>query len=421
MRKTYKKNIAYSVVPFGTSEQIFIVANPDENYTKETKSKSPKKPDPDWQLQIRSLLEGIRDLLELEGFRSGVVMSNFFISDMSKHKLLRQLVAEIFPEELGAMTIIPQTPVGGAVCAADIWAMKGNDMSVSKMPSDNVVLVMSNVIRWFFGGDFRADDKFVSAYDRSLDAFKKIREQLRPNLFQLCQLVRTWIYQGHLVAPDKTAADGELLRYQELNRARTDFFGEIKFLHEYLTKECKKQVFPASTGIGADDHDVVISAIAVNSLRDDFVVAALENPKQTSAFSYSKVYSPQSPKFARGVAVNLDNWCQIFVSGTASITNSESRYNDNVEKQTKQTLDNIAALIDGANLAKHGIRGFESDLSKLECVRVYVKRPDDFAAINAICQERLQDTPILYTIADVCRPELLVEIEGIAVTCRVDS
>jgi len=128
------------------------------------------------------------------------------------------------------------------------------------------------------------------------------------------------------------------------------------------------------------------------------------------------VYSPQSPKFSRAMAVAADKTCLIFVSGTASITDSESQHIEDPVKQTEQTLDNIAALIDGDNLSRHGITGFSCGLENLECVRVYVKRPSELEVIRQVCERRLPvDVPVLYTIADVCRPELLVEIEGVAV------
>jgi enamine deaminase RidA (YjgF/YER057c/UK114 family) len=108
----------------------------------------------------------------------------------------------------------------------------------------------------------------------------------------------------------------------------------------------------------------------------------------------------------------------VFVSGTASITESESRFPENPEKQTEQTLDNIAALIDSKNLERHGISGFVSDLGHLKSTRVYVKRPNELAVIKRVCDKRLGNIPILYTIADVCRPELLVEIEGFVAVNR---
>jgi hypothetical protein len=43
-----------------------------------------------------------------------------------------------------------------------------------------------------------------------------------------------------------------------------------------------------------------------------------------------------------------------------------------------------------------------------------IKRTEDFAAVRAVCQGRLGELPAIYAIADICRPSLLVEIEGIA-------
>ncbi|MDR2345564.1 MAG: hypothetical protein LBE18_05810 [Planctomycetaceae bacterium] len=422
MRKTYTKNITYSVVPFGTAEQMFLIAEPAQNFVTlpDDDTQGHGKSVPDWQRQIYTVFHDIRELLHSEGqgFLSNVVMSNFYLADIGMKELLRQIVTEVFPNGLGAMTIIPQAPIGGGVCGVEIWAIAGKNVKRKKSDSDNIIVTESDSIRWFFGGNFRSDNLPVGAYNRSLDAFKNFGDSLIQNKFQLDQVIRTWIYQGHLVLPDKAESAGSLQRYQELNRARTDFFGTTKFLSQYLPPECKSMVFPASTGIGADDIDVVIAAIAVDTKRKDFIAVPLENPNQTSAFSYSENYSPQSPKFARGMAVTIDNWCQIFVSGTASITDSESRFGGDPASQTEQTLDNIAALIDSDNLTQHGIKGFNSGLDKFECVRVYIKNSNDFNVIDKICKKRLTNTPTLYTIADVCRPELLVEIEGFAVTTK---
>ncbi|MDR1477659.1 MAG: hypothetical protein LBJ00_01825 [Planctomycetaceae bacterium] len=420
MRKTHKKNITYSVVPFGTADQMLLVAEPAENFVTlpNDGTQGHGKSVPDWLRQIHSVFGDIRELLISEGFLTNVVMSNFYVADIAIRELVRQVAAEIFPEGLGAITIIPQAPVNGSALSVEIWAIAGKNVKHKNSKSGNAIITESDSVRWFFGGDFRSDVLPIGAYDRSFDAFKNFGEQLTQNKFKLEQVIRTWIYQGHLVLPDKITSEVVLQRYQELNRARTDFFGKTKFLSKYLPPAYKSSVFPASTGIGADDVDVVISAVAADAVRSDFVVVPLENPNQTSAFSYGENYSPQSPKFARGMAVAIDNWCQIFVSGTASITDSESRFAGNPELQTEQTLDNIESLISGSNLAQHGIDGFDSGMDKLVCARVYVKNPDDFPIIDAVCKKRLGNIPTLFTIADVCRPELLVEIEGFAVTVK---
>ena len=140
----------------------------------------------------------------------------------------------------------------------------------------------------------------------------------------------------------------------------------------------------------------------------------LENPRQTPAYDYAADYSPKSPKFSRAMVLSCGSYTTIFISGTASITHSVTRHVGDVVKQTEETLDNIAALIAEENLARHGLPGLGTSLRSLGFARVYIKRPEDYPAVRAICERRLGTLPTIYAVADVCRPELLVEIEGVA-------
>ncbi len=212
--------------------------------------------------------------------------------------------------------------------------------------------------------------------------------------------------------------EGETQRYKELNRARSDFFRNIRFAPARTPPGFNATIYPASTGIGADSRDVLMSCIALSTERDDIVAVPLENPLQTSAFEYSTQYGPKSPKFARAMALSCGPFATIFVSGTASITQSETRHVGDVEGQTRQTLDNIEALISKDNLRQHGMPGLGAALDGLALVRVYIKRQEDYAKTRAVCEARLGEVPTIYAVADVCRPELLVEIEGIAFSRR---
>lgn len=413
--KTVEHGVSYLVVPFGTSRQLFLVAEPEENYLcSGDDTQGHGQTVPDWSRQIRNLLESCQIVLRREHFdENTAIMGQFFLADIGKKELVRQIFSEFFPNYSCALTFIPQSPASGVVVSLELWAIAGKNSTAISVKSPQpgfAVTAEFDGLRWFFVGDVRSDDQPVGAYLRSLNAFQRLGHQLEQNGFCSEQIVRTWIYQGHLVLPE-----GKTQRYKELNRARTDFFEGVPFLKDYLPSGHRGDVYPASTGIGADDVDVVLGAIAVSASREDFTVVPLENPNQTSAFDYGTVYSPQSPKFSRAMAVAVKNSCLVFVSGTASITESESRFPENPEKQTEQTLDNIAALIDSTNLEKHGISGFVSDLSHLKSARVYVKRPNELAVIKSVCDKRLGNIPTLYTIADVCRPELLVEIEGFVV------
>jgi enamine deaminase RidA (YjgF/YER057c/UK114 family) len=159
---------------------------------------------------------------------------------------------------------------------------------------------------------------------------------------------------------------------------------------------------------------LLVSCVALETRRQDVLLLSLENPQQTPAYAYHAKYSSQSPKFSRATALLLGDYMTTWISGTASIVGSESCYPGDIEKQTQQTIDNIQRLISPDNFASSGVSGAGAGFQDLAKIRVYLKRPEDLAKCRAICTRRFGSVPAIYAVADVCRPELLVEIEGIA-------
>ena len=203
-------------------------------------------------------------------------------------------------------------------------------------------------------------------------------------------------------------------RYQELNRARTDFYRGIQFCCSLLGPNAPRGIYPASTGIGMAGSGLVLSCLTLETRRDDVFLMPLENPQQTPAYAYDSTYSPQSPKFSRAMALGLGDYVTTWISGTASIVDSETRHRGDLEKQTEQTIDNIERLIARENFARHGVQGAGARLRDLAKLRVYLKRPEGLAKCRAICERRFGAMRAIYAVADICRPELLVEIEGVA-------
>ena len=109
---------------------------------------------------------------------------------------------------------------------------------------------------------------------------------------------------------------------------------------------------------------MTISCIAMRSDRPGVMLVPLENPRQTSAFDYAHQYGSESPKFCRAMAVAVGDYATTFVSGTASITASETRHLDDVRRQTVETLDNIEALIAADNFRGHGLAGFGANIGR---------------------------------------------------------
>jgi enamine deaminase RidA (YjgF/YER057c/UK114 family) len=403
LRKQSSAGIGYSVVALNDVRHVFAAAVPrNGGGLKE---------------QADDALRTIEAVIDEEGVHGSIVHQAVFVSDPANMEACRKIIHDFYGSKLPATTYICQPPCCGKLVSIEALGVgqKTQPVEIERI-SERLVITGHSGVKWIHCGQIVPQTTAPAVYDRSLTAFEEMRRLLESTGTRFNQVIRTWLYLGDIVGPE-----GETQRYKELNRARSDFFRDLSFGDGRLAPGIKQPVFPASTGIGTSNRDVVMSCIALSSTRDDIQLIPLENPLQVSAFDYSAHYSPKSPKFARAMAVTCGRFATIFISGTASITASETRYLDDAAGQTRQTLDNIEALISERNFLSHGMPGLGSSLDHLAIVRVYIKRPEDYAKVRAVCEARLGELPTIYAIADVCRPELLVEIEGIAVSQRQSS
>jgi len=117
----------------------------------------------------------------------------------------------------------------------------------------------------------------------------------------------------------------------------------------------------------------------------------------------------KAPLFERAKYIGTPEFAVVFVSGTASIIGEQTIGKNDIEIQTNTTCDNISQLTNLENLEKAGI-----DIPQTEScyLRVYVKNIEDIPLVEQICQQKYGNIPILYVKADICRDDLLVEIEG---------
>lgn len=170
------------------------------------------------------------------------------------------------------------------------------------------------------------------------------------------------------------------------------------------------EVYPAATGIGCfgDNVNIYFLSLADNSQKN------IENPNQTPAFKYPSTYGIKPPSFARGTYSEYSQEINSFyVSGTASILGHETVFKGDIKKQCETTIKNIETLISQSNLQNYGINQNYS-LNDLDCIKVYVKNEEDFPIVQNICMESFSsNNSIAYLKADICRNDLLVEIDGL--------
>jgi enamine deaminase RidA (YjgF/YER057c/UK114 family) len=269
-------------------------------------------------------------------------------------------------------------------------------------------------LHWVYIAGIHSDRDVSGAYAESDCTLQELATRLEKAGGTFKDIPRIWLYQGGINANERNGSGEPVERYRELNRARTDFFDSQHAIGRMMQSDDGKVVYAASTGIGMSGGGLVVGCLALQTDREDVRLVPLENPQQTSSFEYAPRFSTKSPKFSRAMAVTLGDYVTTWISGTASILDSESVHLGDIEKQTEQTIDNIEQLISHENFARHGLAGAGAKLTDLAKVRVYVKRQEDYEKCREVCQRRFGDVPTIYAQADVCRGELLVEIEGVA-------
>lgn len=358
--------------------------------------------------QAREVVLAMRTILDKQLQPMVVTVLTVFLKDAQDQAECERILAELSPLQLPVMNYVLQPPCCGAALAMEVWAIGGKSVRVERF-GPHTLTVAYDSVHWVYCAGIKVDGSLPGAYPQTLDALGRLRVALAQGGSSFPRVIRTWFYQGGI-----TAAETEVQRYQELNRARSDFYRDIHFHSASPVPNSACGLYPASTGIGMAGRGLVLSCMALETQRDDVFLLPLENPRQTPAYAYDARHSAQSPKFSRAVALVLGDYMTTWVSGTASIVDSESCYPGDPGRQTEQTIDNIERLIAADNFTTHGLAGAGACLHDLAKIRVYLKRAEDLAKCQAVCERRFGAVPAIYAVADICRPELLVEIEGVA-------
>ncbi|HUL45603.1 MAG TPA: hypothetical protein VLV25_00730 [Steroidobacteraceae bacterium] len=205
-------------------------------------------------------------------------------------------------------------------------------------------------------------------------------------------LLRVWNY-----LPDINRDTDGIERYRQFNHAR-----------QHALRACGRAVrgkVPAASALGAASG----SPLVVYFLAGRQAPAFIENPRQMSAYRYPREYGSHAPVFSRATLLRQKGSLTLFISGTASIVGHRSIHVGDTAAQTRETLANIAALLEQANRVERAAR---FSLGSLAC-KVYVRRPSDVPVIRAELAAALEPTSkVIYLQADICRQDLLVEIEA---------
>jgi hypothetical protein len=163
-----------------------------------------------------------------------------------------------------------------------------------------------------------------------------------------------------------------------------------------------------ASGVGHDGRDLVIHCL---SAREPGVAVA--NPRQVAPHHYSTKYGPLPPCFAR--ATVLASARRVLVGGTASIRGEDTHHLTSLPLQMSETLENLASVVEAAHGDGSISRSRDEWLGLYREVRVYYPRSSERDALESAAREAFGPAcRVEMRRADLCRAELLVEIEGVA-------
>jgi enamine deaminase RidA (YjgF/YER057c/UK114 family) len=362
----------------------------------------------DFRDQAWEAVSTIRAILRQQNEPMALTVQTVFVDDAANVPVAKQIFEASYGKRLPLTLFVVQPPCDGRALAIEAWAISTRTAQVDYR-GPHLVTVTHDGLRWIHASAGALRQAGLPAYEQAAASFEGLRTVLAEAGATFEDVVRVWLYQGGI-----TEREGDTERYRELNRARSDFFAGIAFDALPLAARSGRAIYPASTGIGTLNHGLITTCLALQTERSDVRLLPLENPLQMPAFDYPDRYSIKSPKFSRAIALRIGDHVTTWISGTASIVDSETAHAGDVAMQTEQTLTNIERLIDADNFERRGWIGAGATLGDLAKVRVYVKHAADCEICRAVCERRLGRIPAIYAQADVCRPDLLVEIEGVA-------
>ncbi len=209
---------------------------------------------------------------------------------------------------------------------------------------------------------------------------------LQSHGFRYRDVVRTWIYCADL-----------LDWYGDLNRVRTPIYRDAGL------GTPGGAPFPASTGImGRTGDEACLFDVLALDVTDPKVAQAIpihRSPRQDQSFNYGSAFS-------RGMILDLEGRKTVHISGTASINPAgESVHIDDPELQSLETLMCIAAIL----------QEYGGTLRNITSATLFCKTRAAWEAWERVSRLlQIPDFPKVCVLADVCRHDLLVEMEVVA-------
>lgn len=229
--------------------------------------------------------------------------------------------------------------------------------------------------------------------------------------------VRVWNAVPSITRPNTSGQH----RYMAFNAGRHEAYAA-----HFTPRDDLPRAMPTASAIGHDGKALAICVLAHHKPG-----RGIENPRQVPAYRYSRRYGQTPPSFVRATVLPtpLQDTAEacLLVAGTASVVGEDSLHPGDLSAQLKETYRNMAAIAAALSGPEPGTTALPEDtlaewLGRYRSARVYVRAPGDFKQVMQSVSMTLPNANEIELVrADICRPELLVEIEGVAAIPHIQA
>ena len=325
--------------------------------------------------QIARIQQAEKILLEMEDVQgSCIVFKRYFLSDATNQ------VPVIQERDACTISYIQQPSLDGSKVAVWLYLQKGTEVK----PMNNSTVVRHNGYQhvWTFG---LMDSTSATSYMQTwqtlfiyIDILKLFQATLEGNC------VRTWFFVRDVDT-----------QYGGLVKSRRECFVE-----QGLTPETH---YIASTGIGGSPYDPK----ALVQL-DSYAMTGFEPQQQRYLYGLSHLNRTieYGVTFERATLMQYGDRNHVFISGTASINHKgEVMYVGNVQQQTFRMWENVETLLNEGGMSYEDVMQ----------IIVYLRDSADYEMVKSMFNQKFPRIPTVFTLAPVCRPTWLIEMECMAV------
>jgi len=324
--------------------------------------------------------------------------------DLSTQQFMRIYISDVSNDEIwileselykiaskSAFAILQQSPLGDAEVGILAYHIKTADgtfqkefISSDKNYNNQSVLAKGQNYSLLWTSNYIDIGGPYDSYKQTDTIFKNLTRDLAEHDMTIRNnTIRTWIFCRDVDNNYKGMVD-----------RRREIFQDIG-----LTAKTR---YIASTGIDGSCVDVktlvTLDALSVKNIQEEQIVRmmALENLSDTIVYGVT---------FERGFRIRYGDRSHIYISGTASIdADGNTIFISDIRNQTERTLDNIEAL-----LKPHG-----ATMGDMQYLIIYLRNRKHWSQIQDILTTRIPESVAIIPVeAPVCRPNWLIEIEGV--------